>query len=142
MGFANEIWLAIRPTAVDGSGDGSPTNPYAVNTPDSFASVMNDPLKAAVPNVLIRLAPGVFRTRGFNGNGLILPASKRWAPLPGQRLIGAGMYSTTLRYVSDAVSIGDPGQQPVMISSQSTGDPSKDFLSSFELSELTLDLAL
>lgn len=37
MSFTNEILLGVS-TAADGSGNGSPSSPYVVNTPDSFGT--------------------------------------------------------------------------------------------------------
>jgi hypothetical protein len=105
MSFANEIWLAIRTDVADGTAStapgsapaGSPGNPWAANTPESFANLMREQVPA---NSLVRLGPGVFRTRGVPGNGFeegAVPLSKIWRPKSGQKIIGSGTFSTTLQ---------------------------------------------
>src|SRR5262245_46879852 len=131
MSFTNEIWLAIRNDVSDGGWSqsppapppGSPGNPYAVNTPESFGNVM----RLNVPsNRLVRLGPGIFHTRGGGGNGvppLSLP-NRLWRALPGQKIIGAGMFATTLRFLWDDWNVaptGNPGQRHNMI--LGTDDP-------------------
>lgn len=116
--FSNEIWLAIRTDVADGLGTGTPSDPYAANTSESFAAIMNDPAKIG-PNSLIRLGPGVFRTRGTAGNGFAMQ-SGRWSPQEGQRITGAGMFATTLIFDWDQVLTGSPGQRHPMITSTVT----------------------
>jgi hypothetical protein len=128
-----EVWLAIR-TDSDGIGDGSRENPFSANTPTSFAAAMNQ----CGANTTVHLGPGIFRTRGTNGNGYsdLLP-SQRWVPQAGQKIVGSGMFATTLMFVWDLdPALGDaPGQRHYMISSP-------EFLSSFEISDMTLDCNL
>jgi hypothetical protein len=53
MAFNNEIWLAIRMDVADGGVStapgspppGSPGNPYAANTAESFANIMRERLR-------------------------------------------------------------------------------------------------
>ena len=66
MSFNNEIWLAIRPNVSDGGGSELPSDSFAAHTPESFGDIMRP---ASWANSVIRLGPGVFRTRGFGGNG-------------------------------------------------------------------------
>ena len=140
MSFQNETWLAIRTDVADGMGTGTPSDPFAANTPSSFADIMRDGVGA---NTLIRLGPGVFRTRGTGGNGYEMdPLLHAWSPKSGQRIIGAGMFSTTLQFVWDldpTVNLNqvyNPGQRHFMIANF------VDYLDSFELSDLTLDCNL
>lgn len=130
-----EIWLAIR---ADGDstnpdipfGDGSKENPFAANTPESFGHIMRN---FGLADTIVHLGPGIFRTRGTNGEGYVTDdGNKLWSPRSGQRIIGAGMFSTTLQFVWDLSTIGHPGQRHYMIRSPS-------FLSSWEISDLTLD---
>jgi hypothetical protein len=143
MSFNNEIWLAIRTNVADGAGDGTPGNPFAANTAESFANIMRNPLKIPA-NALIRLGPGVFRTRGRGGNGYVMDDSKLWRPRSGQKISGSGMFSTTLMFDFD-LPLGiirpqnQPGQRHFMINNDFAGE---DYLSSWELSDLTLDCNL
>src|SRR3569833_530883 len=103
MSFQNEIWLALRNDGI--LGDGSPGNPYEVNTPTRFATVM----RSIVANTLIRLLPGVFRTRGTYGNGYSMdPIADGWSPKPGQKIIGAGVFASTLQFVWDLAPSSNP----------------------------------
>lgn len=143
MAFINQICLAIGNTP-NGSGTGTPADPYIVNTPETFASIMRE--NASVPaNSAVRLGPGVFRTRGIHGNGFdknIVVIDKIWVPKPGQRIIGSGMWATTLQFVWD-FDLPDEqyeykaGQKPGMVAVLPDS-----YLTSFELSDLTLDCNL
>lgn len=74
MSFQNEVWLAIRNDG-DGIGSGTPSDPYAVNTPATFAAKMN----SLPENTLICLLPGIFRTRGTAGAVFLYEASRQRA---------------------------------------------------------------
>jgi hypothetical protein len=137
MSFTNEIWLAIRSDVADEGGDGTPSSPYAVNTPEGFANVLSDPAKAFKQNSIIRLGPGLFRTRGGGGNGLVSADSTDfWTARSGQKIVGSGMFSTTLQFVWDLAPTGHPGQRHFMIQNPT------EYLRSFEISDLTLDCNL
>lgn len=75
------------------------------------------------PNPLIRLGPGEFYTRGASA----------WRPRSGMRILGAGKNETTLRLLPNVVSTGTTG---FLIGT--TEGESSHFLTSFELSDLTL----
>src|SRR5689334_7987799 len=149
MSVINEIWLAIRNDVADGGADpsppappaGSPGNPYAANTPESFGNIMRVNVGN---NRLVRLGPGIFQTRGGGGPGVAgVALSKLWSAFTGQRIVGAGMFAMTLRFVWDTTNVaptGNPGQSHTMI--LGSASPGSDFQSSFELSDLTLDCAL
>lgn len=132
--FTNEVWLAVW-NPPDGTGDGSPGNPWAVNTPSLFATIMNTRVG---PNSIIRLMPGLFRTRGANGEGYGLPGGLIWQPRSGQRIVGSGINSTILQFSWDTSDTNNlfpnpsPGQRHYIMTSS-------DFLHSFELSDLTID---
>lgn len=88
--------------------------------------------------------PGIYYTWGTDGNGYdIGPNQIFFAPRSGQRIIGSGMFSTIIRFVWDtahfALPASDlnyhPGQGHYMIRSG-------EYLSSFELSDVTLDCNL
>lgn len=141
MSFINEIWLAIRTGMPDGGGTGSPSDPYAANTPESFGNILR---LNAPSNRIIRMGPGIFQTRGGGGNGVAdVDPGKFFRVRPGQKLIGAGIFATTLRFVWDDGNVaptGTPGQRHNML--LGTDIAGSDFISSFELSDLTLDLGL
>jgi hypothetical protein len=86
----NEIWIAIRTDAVVGTG--------TRNDNGSTVAMFDSVLKYALPNTTIRLGPGVYRTNGGNVEGSNFPGVD-WGPKAGQRLIGAGQFATTLRFV-------------------------------------------
>lgn len=146
MSFLNEIWLGIRTDKADGLGNGTPGDPYAVNTPESFGTIMFNEFGQTPANRLVRLGPGIFYTRGGGGNGVapapFVPQGKLWRARPGQKIVGADIFATTLRFLWDLAPTGHPGQRHNMVWGQQTGNPLEDFLSSFELSDLTLDLGL
>jgi hypothetical protein len=136
MSYQDEIWLAIRPAEADGSGSGTPSDPFAVNTPSGFASVMRNPAKVPF-DAIVRLMPGIYRTRGTVGNGYdSTNIEPFWQPRTGQKILGSGMHLTTLKFEWDLQDPKpQPGQRHNMILSA-------DYLSSWELSDLTLDCNL
>lgn len=148
MGVKSEIWLAIRSDISDGTGSGTPSDPFAVNTPSSFGTIMRD---QAANMRIIRLLPGVYQTWGQNkGNGYdlsgIIPAVPTFVMRNGQKIVGSGCFSTVIRFVwktsdfniADPIATYDPGQRHQMMASADN-----DFLDSpFEISDLTLDCNL
>jgi hypothetical protein len=122
-------------------GDGTRESPFAVNTPDSFAYIMREKVGE---NTAIRMGPGIYHTRGMGGDGYVMAPKKLWRPKPGQRIIGSGMFTTTLRFTFDeptmpirgGISAIHPGPRLYMI------DNGKTFLHSFEISDLTVDCNL
>lgn len=145
MSFTSEKWLVIG--SIDGSGDGSPNDPFVTNTPETFANLLR--LNSSVPsNTLARLGPGIFRTRGVPGNGFdpqAPKADKIFFVKPGQRILGAGMFSTTLQLVWDFAPpdqqyVYKPGQKVSMI--LRPRDDIDANLAGFSLEDLTLDCNL
>ena len=94
-----EVWLAIRTdgdSAIDKPfGEGTRENPFAVNTPESFAYIMRENV---LEKATVHLGPGIFHTRGMGGNGYAMVPEKLWTPKSGQKIIGSGMFTTTLRF--------------------------------------------
>src|SRR5713101_5167588 len=89
-----EVWLALR---ADGAANipstptsGTAADPYDASSPTLFSDRMN----SFQPNTIIHLGPGVFQTFGFVYGG-----ANTWQPKSGQKIIGAGMYATTLKVV-------------------------------------------
>lgn len=130
-----EIWLAIRtdvpadwPVA-DMFGSGSSDNPFDASTAERFDAI----LKAAESNSLVRVGPGIFRTRG---KGFIESLESFWVAKPGQKIIGSGMWSTTLLYTCH-VPLGSTNSIAEIIAGVSTAP-----LLDFEVSDLTIDCDL
>src|SRR5712692_4700295 len=92
---SSEVWLAMR---ADGQrGSGTVTDPYDASSPTLFSTLMN----SFPPRTVIHLGPGVFQTFGF-APAFPPPAPQPpspWQPKSGQKIIGAGMYATTLKVV-------------------------------------------
>lgn len=140
MAVQNEVWLAIGSGAdnADNTGSGTPESPYIVNTPATFVSRFN----AIDENKTIRLMPGIFSTWGTDGAGYDM-VQDTLTPKPGQRVVGSGIFATTLRLVwntsgfnlPSAIDDYFPGQAHKILASDN-------YLSSFELSDLTLDCNL
>ncbi len=93
-----EVWLALR---ADGAANipstptsGTAADPYDASSPTLFADRMNSFQKNTK---IIHLGPGVFQTFGYVSTGLPVPNS--WQPVSGQKIIGAGMFATTLKVV-------------------------------------------
>src|SRR3569833_4771026 len=104
MPITNEIWLAIVSGAADGSGTGSPSDPYVGNTPNSFATIYD-----SLPAVsIIRRMPGLFRTWGTLGNGYSGLTQPVFTPMSGQRVTGAGIFATTIQFLWDTSAFSLP----------------------------------
>jgi hypothetical protein len=113
-----ELFFAIRADEAD--GDGSAENSFRANTADDL-----DPrLFAQPPNVLIRFGPGLFRTRG----------NKAWRVKNSQKIVGAGMFNTTLRLLI-LPAIDEP-------SATAIGSLTGTLVEGFSVSDLTIDCDL
>src|SRR2546429_3572949 len=90
-----EIWVCKR---TDGGiqtifGAGTQDDPYDGSTYSKFDAVMGN-----IPEfALIRLGPGDFETRGGSGTG---HQAAGYEAKTGWRIVGAGMFQTTLRLVN------------------------------------------
>src|ERR1043166_7138123 len=118
-----EVWLALRR---DGErGTGKATNPYDASGPTLFSNLMN----SFQENTTIHLGPGIFQTFGYNYED-----DRRWSPKSGQRIVGAGMYITTLKVVGaqyvNHVTVGVANEPD---------DSSAPFLDGFQASDFTVD---
>jgi hypothetical protein len=122
-----EIWICRR---TDGAtqelfGSGTVDDPYDGSTHLKFDRVMREKIPQ---KSLIRLGPGGFETQGGNGNGHLFVG---FEPKPGWRIVGSGMFQTTLKLVN-AIGIGE-GIPIIGASSVVDG---------LEVSDLTLDCNL
>src|SRR5258707_653423 len=88
--IGGEVWLALRSDRY--AGTGSILDPYDASGPTLFAELLN----SFQPNTLIHLGPGIFQTFGYAPNS----QNVKWQPSSGQRIIGAGMFATTLKVVN------------------------------------------
>jgi hypothetical protein len=126
MPTQNEVWLAIR---TDGAvGSGSVTDPYDASSPTLFSAVMN----GLGANTTIHLGPGIFQTFGYVPGG-----QNTWLIQSGQKIIGAGMFATTIKVV------GATNQNLLTraISFETFPNPpgSPNNLDGFEASDFTID---
>ncbi|HEY9172196.1 MAG TPA: hypothetical protein VI136_07935, partial [Verrucomicrobiae bacterium] len=113
-----EVWIAFRTDDVHGSG--TENDPYDGSTAERFDARM----LATPANTTIRIGPGVFETRGYNG-------ISGWQPKSGQKIFGSGINVTVLKLVSASSS----GLGYHVIGGDS-------FLTSFEASDFTVDCNL
>lgn len=131
------IYIAIRTDNAPGQGDGSIENPYNGSTVAAFDGILRN-LRDSVgplPNYRIVLGRGVFRTNGGNGPGYALPSDAGWSPGAGWRISGSGIFSTVLRFIDNTNAQTSKSPRPAIVTSP-------DYLSSFELEDLTLDCNL
>lgn len=91
------IWFAIRSDGQRGSGTaGDPYNGSELVEANGLLRFDNILNSDEVPaNATIRLGPGVFKTGGGDGANRLFPPP--WLPKSGQRIIGSGMFATTLK---------------------------------------------
>jgi hypothetical protein len=127
----HEVWIAIRTDGPSGEGPfgaGTQNDPYDGSTQAKFDKLMKDvvPSKAT-----IRLGPGVYQTKGGTGHNRF---EGDWRPKSGQRIIGSGMFATTLQFVGASTDT-EPVYSYSLIGSF-------DWLDGFEVSDLTLDCNL
>lgn len=122
-----EIWICWRK---DGGsqlifGAGTQDDPYDGSTYQKFDKVMATMIPAGAT---VRLGPGTFETKG----GYSSDTNGAWRPESGWRIIGSGMWVTTLKLVeASTVSPGYKNYYAI-----GAGDR---FLLSFEVSDLTID---
>jgi hypothetical protein len=126
----HEVWIAIRTDGPSGDGPfgaGTQNDPYDGSTQAKFDKLMRE----VVPSqATIRLGPGIFQTKG--GAGHNTPGA--WLPQGGQKIVGSGMFATTLQFV------GARTDTEHVYSYSLIG--SFDWLDGFEVSDLTLDCNL
>jgi hypothetical protein len=92
-----EIWICVR---WDGAaqllfGSGTQDDPYDGSNDSKFDAVMD----SLPQNALIHVGPGTFETKGGSGNGHPFFG---FQPKPGWRIVGSGMFQTTLKLVNAA----------------------------------------
>jgi hypothetical protein len=135
MPFADEtkkeVWLALR---ADGEyGDGSAGSPYDASSPALF----RDRMKSFQAKTIIHIGPGIFQVPAFDPGKAANSPTQVWQPKSGQRIVGAGMYVTTLKVVGATSqeglsrAIGNDWWSPEHQDSR--------FLDGFEVSDLTVD---
>lgn len=89
-GRDKEVWIAIREDRKRGSGTAE--DPFDGSTQAKFDALLHARSIANTTNITIHLGPGIFQTTG----------SKTWASGgffvgPGWKIIGVGMYNTTVQ---------------------------------------------
>ena len=132
-----EIWIALRTDGVPGSG--TRADPYNGSTAALLDGVLSDSTR--VPDkAFIHFGPGIFETTG--GFGAFAPGDPTptpyvvgWEPRSGWRLVGSGIWATTLKLVR-ASSV--PNVNYCVVGKRS-GDP---HLQGFSISEVTIDCNL
>ncbi len=118
----SEVWLSLRQDGAIGSG--SAADPYDASSPTLFDDRMNSFGAAGANTRVVHIGPGIFQTRGFGG------VSGGWSPRSNWKIVGAGMWQTTLKLV-DAPSDNDL-RAPI-------GCPYSILVDGFEYSDLSLD---
>jgi hypothetical protein len=137
MPFADEtkreVWLALR---ADGEcGAGSAGSPYDASSPALF----RDRMKSFQAKTIIHIGPGIFQVPAFDSDKAVNSPALVWQPKSGQRIVGAGMYVTTLKVVGAthqqhlSRAIGNDWWTPA------PEDEDSRFLDGFEVSDLTID---
>src|ERR1700719_553037 len=118
-GVTNEVWVASR---TDGkSGDGSQRNPFDGSTQAKFDRLM----ASFGQNTVIHLGPGTFQTD---------IVTRRWRPLNGWKVKGAGMDVTTIQ------AFGDLSRGGNLVGFGLDNGPSSDVRSdNVTISDLTVD---
>jgi hypothetical protein len=119
-----EVWIAVRTDGVAGSG--TENDPYDGSTQVKFDNLMGMTFQG-LTNMLIHLGPGTFQTLGF-------PTAGGWWPYSGWKITGSGMEVTVLKLVG----------VPANTRKSAIGSlyPVNNFLTSFEVSDLTIDCNL
>jgi hypothetical protein len=116
-----EVWLALR---ADGAlGSGSAADPYDASSP----TLLDDRMNSFPGNTTIHLGPGIFQTRGWS------PNIGGWLPLPGQKIMGAGIDATILKLV---------GVTDIAATTSAIGGFFTHFLPNFEAADFTIDCNL
>ena len=87
LGVSREIWISLRTDNL--AGDGTQANPFNGSGPRFDAKLSEMTFTTSASNLIIRLMPGTFETRGY----------PTWYPLNGWKIRGAGMDITTVRLV-------------------------------------------
>lgn len=134
-----ELFIAIRSDAPPGTkifGDGSQENPFAGNTAEQFDGVMTN---FALEDYVVHLGPGLFRTKGSPGTSVLVPG---WVARSGQRIIGAGMFNTTLRISAQPPTLFDSVEGELVRFFSAVGQSDQVAVDNFEISDLTIDLNL
>src|SRR5262245_54438705 len=105
MSTLSDIYIGLRND--DAGDDGTRDNPYDGSTDTLFDKIMG-----LVPaGTTVRLGPGTFQTRGF---GAAVPGGTL---KNGQRLVGCGMYATTLQLVKGAPLPGQSAAIAIIVGS-------------------------
>ncbi|MEK9136133.1 MAG: hypothetical protein AAB393_03335, partial [Bacteroidota bacterium] len=125
-----DIWFAIRSDGQQGRG--TRNDPYNGSNRNQFDQFMN----GVAVNTTIHLGPGVFQTRGGRG---VNQALYGWLPKSGQRVVGSGMFATTLKLVLDAADTNVPPPDSSRHLFAIGADYAASDLTSYEVSGLTVD---
>ena len=131
-----EVWFAIRSDGAKGRG--TRDDPYDGSEVAEAQNTLrfDNILRLEVPaNTVIHLGPGVFKTRGGRGADRAVPIP--WEPRNGQKIIGSGMFATTLKLKLNTAL--DTTQSNVVFNA--IGGPFSNF-TSYEVSDLTIDCDL
>lgn len=119
-----EVYLAIRTDGNDGNG--TRLNPLDASTALKFDAVV---AAHRAPNLGVRIGPGLFRTQGADTNAVhpLMIAS-------GMRIVGSGMYNTTLRLTAASVQSSNIRSFAIILGSGTVNN--------VEISDLTIDFNL
>jgi hypothetical protein len=108
-----------------------PGSPTCIRLTFPFDEVM----RQLPTNILIRVGPGIYQTRGFAPND-----SRGWQPKSGQKIVGAGINVTTLQLVGAENT--DQHYHAIGMPIEPSGLTPIVALESFEVSDLTIDCNL
>jgi hypothetical protein len=141
-----DLYLAIRTDGDPGPdqanprviGNGTRENPFAANTAAQFNFVLRTYGRAQ--SITVHLGPGLFRTEGGGGSNSLYPFFLR----DGMRIVGAGMFNTTLRLAAVPLPLPLPGtESPSRSFTVIGGDLNPTYTAAeVEISDLTIDCNL
>lgn len=128
-----DIYLANYTEAPSGGGAGTIESPYCAfvigDSEADNAALFDAKINGVASNQTIRLLPGTYVTTGHSGDG----SYAGWTPKNGQRIVGSGLGTTTLKLV-----LVPNNTTRYAIGTNFAGVE----LSAFELSDLTIDCNL
>jgi len=124
-----EVWLALRQ---DGAyGDGSAANPYDASSPTLF----KDRMRSFQKNTrIIHIGPGIFQVPAFDPATAETNPTAVWQIQSGWRIIGAGMFITTLKVVGASRT-----DRLSLLNANDVSTAEGSFLNGFTISDLTID---
>ena len=118
-----QVWITDRSDRQRGSGTAS--DPYDGGA-GKLDALMNQ--LASVPNLMVRLGPGVFTTQGYSDG-----ASGGWQARPGMKIVGSGVEVTKLKLAG----VTQNGVQYFVVGHPLS--PSAVAVDAFEISDLALE---